>query len=51
MQSGLVPLFIDVELSTLQIDTEKLKEINLENVSAICVPNLIGKLANWERNI
>ena len=48
VQSGLIPLFIDVELSTLQIDTAKLKEIDLENVSAICVPNLIGKLANWE---
>ena len=47
VQSGLIPLFVDVEKDTLQINTSKLKEINLENVSAICVPNLIGNVANW----
>ena len=41
VQSDLIPLFVDVELDTLQIDVATLKEINLENVSAICVPNLI----------
>jgi len=48
VQSDLVPLFVDVELDTLQINTEALKEVPLENVSAICVPNLIGNIANWE---
>tara|TARA_Y100001970_G_C14217041_1_gene850268 strand:- start:856 stop:2046 length:1191 start_codon:yes stop_codon:yes gene_type:complete len=48
VQSGLVPLFVDVELDTLQINTNILKEVPLENVSAICVPNLIGNIANWE---
>ncbi|MDA9917547.1 DegT/DnrJ/EryC1/StrS family aminotransferase [Gammaproteobacteria bacterium] len=48
VQSNLIPLFIDVELDTLQINTEILKEIPLEGVSAICVPNLIGNIANWE---
>ena len=48
VQSGLIPLFIDVDRNTLQINTGILKEINLENVSAICVPNLIGNVANWE---
>ena len=47
VQSGLIPLFIDVERDTLQINTSKLKEINLKDVSAICVPNLIGNVANW----
>ncbi len=47
VQSGLIPLFVDVEKDTLQINTSKLKEINLEDVSAICVPNLIGNVANW----
>ena len=49
VQSNLVPLFVDVEMETLQIDTKKLKSINLSNVSAICVPNLIGNIANWEK--
>ena len=48
VQSGLKPLFIDVERETLQIDTSILKKIPLDEVSAICVPNLIGNVANWE---
>ena len=48
VQSGLIPLFIDVEKETMQMNTSLLKEISLEGVSAICVPNLIGNVANWE---
>ena len=48
VQSDLVPLFVDVEIDTLQINTKALKMVDLENVSAICVPNLIGNIANWE---
>ena len=49
VQSKLIPYFIDVEENTLQIDTSKLNDINLNNVSAICVPNLIGNVADWEK--
>ncbi len=48
VQSNLIPLFVDVELDTLQIDTNLLKKVDLNGVSAICVPNLIGNVANWE---
>ena len=48
VQSGLKPLFIDVERDTMQIDTSILKKIPLDEVSALCVPNLIGNVANWE---
>ena len=48
VQSGLKPLFVDVERETMQIDTSILKKIPLDGVSAICVPNLIGNVANWE---
>ncbi len=48
VQSGLIPYFIDVDRNTLQLNTDILEKINLENVSAICVPNLIGNVANWE---
>ena len=48
VQSGLKPFFIDVERETMQIDTSILKKIPLDEVSAICVPNLIGNVANWE---
>ena len=47
VQSGLIPLFVDVERDTLQINTSILKEINLDDVTAICVPNLVGNVANW----
>ena len=48
VQSELIPFFIDVEPNTLQMNTELLKKIDLKDVSAICVPNLIGNVANWE---
>ena len=48
VQSGLIPYFVDVDRNTFQLNTEILKKIDLENVSAICVPNLIGNVANWE---
>jgi CDP-4-dehydro-6-deoxyglucose reductase, E1 len=48
VQSDLIPFFIDVERDTMQIDTNILKKVPLDNVSAICVPNLIGNVANWE---
>ncbi len=47
VQSNLIPYFVDVEEETLQINTTRLKEMDLDNVSAICVPNLIGNIANW----
>ena len=49
VQSGLIPYFVDVDKNTLQLNTDILDKINLENVSAICVPNLIGNVANWEK--
>ena len=48
VQSGLKPMFIDVERETMQIDTSIFKKIPLDEVSAICVPNLIGNVANWK---
>ncbi len=48
VQCDLIPYFVDVEKETLQLNTSILKNIDLDNVSAICVPNLIGNIANWE---
>ncbi len=49
VQSNLIPYFVDVEKETLQLNVDSLKDIDLDNVSAICVPNLIGNIANWEK--
>ena len=48
VQSNLIPYFIDVEEETLQMSIKQMKNIDLKDVSAICVPNLIGNIANWE---
>ena len=48
VEAKLIPLFIDVEKETLQVNTEIFKDIDLDNVTGIFVPNLIGNIANWE---
>jgi CDP-6-deoxy-D-xylo-4-hexulose-3-dehydrase len=48
VQAGLTPYFIDVDIETLQMDPSILKSLDLTDVTAIKVPNLIGNVANWE---
>jgi len=51
VQGGHIPLFVDVELDTLQVDPNRIYEAAKKfqgKVSAIFVPNLIGNVANWE---
>jgi len=47
VQMGLVPVFVDVDPDTLQMDPAQLPKLDLEGVRAICVPNLIGNVADW----
>lgn len=47
VQSDLVPYFVDVDINTLQINTDLMKSMITKDVSAICVPNLIGNISNW----
>jgi len=47
VQAGLVPFFIDVNIDTIQMNPSILKELDLTDVAAIKVPNLIGNVANW----
>ncbi len=47
LENNLIPNFIDVELDTYCIDTNKIeKQIN-SKTKAMCIPNLIGNLPNW----
>lgn len=48
VQAGLIPYFVDVDIETLQMDPSILKSLDLTDVTAIKVPNLIGNVANWE---
>ena len=47
VQAGLVPVFVDVDPLTLQMDTKILNSVNPADIGAMCVPNLIGNVANW----
>jgi len=49
IQCGLVPAFVDIELSTLLININVIEEMITNNTKAILVPNLIGNLPNWDR--
>lgn len=49
IQLGLIPNFIDIELRTLNIDSNLIEEAINENTSALMIPNLMGNLPNWNR--
>ena len=44
VKAGLKPAFVDVGLTTLNIDSSKVNEMITENTVAMCVPNLMGNL-------
>ena len=49
LQLGLTPSFIDIDLRTLNIDTNLIEEAINNNTSAIMIPNLMGNLPNWAK--
>jgi CDP-6-deoxy-D-xylo-4-hexulose-3-dehydrase len=49
VQSGLVPVFVDVDPHTFQIDTEGIEEVIGPRTKAILVPNLVGNVPDWDR--
>ena len=49
VQCGLVPAFVDIELSTFLIDIDLIEEMITENTKAMLIPYLIGNLPNWEK--
>jgi CDP-6-deoxy-D-xylo-4-hexulose-3-dehydrase len=49
VQSGLVPVFVDVEPDTYQIDVERIEEMVGPRTRAILAPNLVGNVPDWDR--
>ena len=49
LQLGLIPSFIDIELRTLNVNTDLIEEAINNNTSAIMIPNLMGNLPNWTK--
>jgi len=46
---GAKPIFIDIEIETLQIDLNKIEEKITKKTKGIVVPNLIGNIPNWKK--
>jgi CDP-6-deoxy-D-xylo-4-hexulose-3-dehydrase len=49
VQSGLVPVFVDVEPDTYQIDVARIAELIGPRTRAILAPNLVGNCPDWDR--
>ena len=47
--NDLVPVFVDVNVRTLQINPELIKKKITKKTKAILVPNLIGNIADWKK--
>jgi len=48
VQSGLIPVFVDVDPATYQIDVSKIAAMIGPRTKAILVPNLCGNVADWD---
>ena len=47
--SNLIPIFVDCEIDTLQIDMKKIESKITKKTKALLIPNLIGNLPNWKK--
>ena len=47
--NDLVPVFVDVNVRTLQINPDLIKKKISKKTKAILVPNLIGNIADWKK--
>ncbi len=49
VKNNLTPCFIDVSKNTLIIDVDKIERNINDNTSALCIPNLMGNLPEWDK--
>ena len=49
VRAGLVPVFVDVEPDTYNIDVEAIEAMVGPRTRAVLVPNLIGNVPDWDR--
>ena len=49
VRNGLVPVFVDVEKNTFNIDVTKIEEMITDKTVAILAPNLMGNLCRWDK--
>ena len=48
VRSGLVPVFVDVEPDTFNVDASRIQEMIGPRTKAILLPNLIGNAPDWD---
>ena len=49
VRNGIVPVFVDVEPDTYQIDVNAIEEMIGPRTKAILTPNLVGNCPDWDR--
>jgi hypothetical protein len=49
VRSGLVPVIVDVEPDTYNIDVDRIEEMIGPRTKALLIPNLIGNAPDWDR--
>ena len=47
--SGATPIFIDVDINTLQIKTDEIEKKISKKTKALLIPNLIGNIPDWKK--
>ncbi|MCF2530281.1 DegT/DnrJ/EryC1/StrS family aminotransferase [Yinghuangia soli] len=48
LRAGLIPVFVDVEPDTFQIDVTKIEEMVTDKTGAVLIPNLAGNAPDWD---
>src|SRR3954469_25978819 len=48
VQAGLVPVFVDVDPTTFQVDAERIEAMVGPRTRALLVPNLVGNCPDWD---
>jgi CDP-6-deoxy-D-xylo-4-hexulose-3-dehydrase len=48
VRGGLVPVFVDVEADTFNIDVQRIEEAITPDTRAMMIPSLIGNLPDWD---
>lgn len=49
IKHNLIPVFVDIEPGTFNIDVSKVEEMISSKTTAMMIPNLIGNLPNWKK--
>ncbi len=49
VRNGLVPVFVDIEKNTFNIDVTKIEDMITDKTVAILAPNLMGNLCRWDK--